>query len=343
MPQKKKNKAKPKQKPKPPAERLPDAGGAAGPAVPGEDGGLRYDATSVKGCYVYTAGCFWALGEEAFDADDDGVPEIAVDPDEAVLSVVNAKDRTRSFTVSVSGPAAQRLTSNAGVLPAGLQSDGPGPPQPCVTFIATVPPKTIVDLCFLPSASLDDLQIDSDVQELTTHPDPFRAILPQHAALTFPLQGAGPWLCTQEPGGRFTHHFAGNYHAVDFRCAVGTPVVAVDDGVVAGVHVGNTASGVHVSALFKWNSLAVRLSSGALAEYVHLQHGSARVKEGDAVVRGQVLACSGAVGFCPEPHLHFQLLESQADTAVSLPCSFGASSFTPVSGKFYDAEGAVSD
>ncbi|KAJ9466609.1 hypothetical protein DIPPA_27043 [Diplonema papillatum] len=62
-------------------------------------------------------------------------------------------------------------------------------------------------------------------------------------------------------------------------------------------------------------------------------------QEGDAVVCGQVLACSGAVGFCPEPPVHFQL-ESQA---VSLPCSFVASSFTPVSGRFYDAEGAISD
>jgi len=32
--------------------------------------------------------------------------------------------------------------------------------------------------------------------------------------------------------GHFTHFFPNNCHAVDFECEVGTPVVAISDGII---------------------------------------------------------------------------------------------------------------
>lgn len=61
--------------------------------------------------------------------------------------------------------------------------------------------------------------MDSDVQELQLHPS-----AEHHSsahAYPFPLEGEGPFLCTQGINGGLTHFFAGSYHAVDFRCPVG--------------------------------------------------------------------------------------------------------------------------
>ena len=49
---------------------------------------------------------------------------------------------------------------------------------------------------------------------------------------------------------------------------------------------------------------------GQFAYYMHLQPGSLRVKAGDRVQRGQVLARVGASGDAREPHLHFEVTTS---------------------------------
>ncbi len=66
-------------------------------------------------------------------------------------------------------------------------------------------------------------------------------------------------------------------------------------------------SGIGVSNLYRWNSVTLRLSDGGVAEYVHIQHGSVTVAVGDAVAQGQTICVSGQAGFCPRPHLHFQV------------------------------------
>jgi hypothetical protein len=55
------------------------------------------------------------------------------------------------------------------------------------------------------------------------------------------------------------------------RCAVGTPVVAIGPGVVTEVLDSNTASGIHTSNLYKWNSIAIELDNDSVVEYVHIK------------------------------------------------------------------------
>jgi murein DD-endopeptidase MepM/ murein hydrolase activator NlpD len=52
------------------------------------------------------------------------------------------------------------------------------------------------------------------------------------------------------------------------------------------------------------------LGRGQFANYHHLQPGSLRVKVGDRVRRGQVLARVGDSGDAREPHLHFEVITS---------------------------------
>jgi hypothetical protein len=58
------------------------------------------------------------------------------------------------------------------------------------------------------------------------------------------------------------------------------------------------------------NTITLDLGGGQFAYYMHLQPGSLRVKVGDRVRRGQVLARIGASGDAREPHLHFEVTTS---------------------------------
>ncbi len=58
------------------------------------------------------------------------------------------------------------------------------------------------------------------------------------------------------------------------------------------------------------NTITLDLGGGQFAYYMHLQPGSLRVKAGDRVRRGKVLARVGDSGDAREPHLHFEVTTS---------------------------------
>jgi hypothetical protein len=57
------------------------------------------------------------------------------------------------------------------------------------------------------------------------------------------------------------------------------------------------------------NQVTIALPSGQYAAYFHLQPGSVRVKAGDKVRRGQLIARIGNSGDARWPHLHFQVTD----------------------------------
>jgi hypothetical protein len=103
--------------------------------------------------------------------------------------------------------------------------------------------------------------------------------------------------------------------------AYGKPVLAVADGTVVSVrdgipdnvprHNGEFTPAVEMTpdTVFG-NHIVLDLGGQQFASYLHLQPGSMRVKVGDHVRRGQVLAKIGGSGDAREPHLHFQVQTS---------------------------------
>ena len=89
----------------------------------------------------------------------------------------------------------------------------------------------------------------------------------------------------------------GRGHAgMDFKTPIGTEISAPQAGKVLRSNWNWGANG---------NCLEVELADGTLAKFLHLSEN--KVKPGDAVTAGQVIALSGNTGHSTAPHLHYQL------------------------------------
>jgi biotin carboxyl carrier protein len=99
--------------------------------------------------------------------------------------------------------------------------------------------------------------------------------------------------------------------------AYGTPILAVADGIVAETKdsIPENVPGANSRAVpidlitVGGNHVALDIGGGKYALYAHVQPGSLKVKVGDHVKRGQVLALLGNSGNSTEPHVHFQIAD----------------------------------
>ena len=319
-----------------------------------------------------------------FEGEEDNVPDVAIDTDERTLSFCNVENETKVAYISVYDTKC--IGSNRQVLRQGSTTDNNGITNSCVTFIVLCPSYTFVHLCYLdimPDADITQTRIESDVQEWNQHPNP----QDEHPmSLGFPLgqcddgdakedddekqsKSSSSYLCTQGVDGELTHFFSGNLHAIDFRCPIGTPLLAVADGTVIESTDNNTLTGIAVSNLFEWNSVIIQVNvdendeeqghiEGPLfVEYVHIS--KSYVRKGDVVKKGQPIGLSGSVGFSPEPHLHFSAFRSSDPTAPTVGIKFQidfqgdnnhdkydntnntTTTYIPKAGHFYSAYGEV--
>ncbi|MDP3772142.1 MAG: peptidoglycan DD-metalloendopeptidase family protein [bacterium] len=96
------------------------------------------------------------------------------------------------------------------------------------------------------------------------------------------------------------------HNGVDFRAAIGTPVLSSESGVIAGV--GDTDVGCRGASYGKW--VLIRHDNHLATIYAHLS--SINTSTGARVVRGTVIGYSGATGYATGPHLHFGLYAAEA-------------------------------
>jgi murein DD-endopeptidase MepM/ murein hydrolase activator NlpD len=111
----------------------------------------------------------------------------------------------------------------------------------------------------------------------------------------------------------------------------GAEVLAVADGRIADAkddiaeNGGATERGARQITLANvlGNYLVLDVGNMRFALYAHLQPGSLKVKAGDSVKAGQVLALLGNSGNSDEPHLHFQVTDGVMPMAAEgIPCEF---------------------
>lgn len=142
----------------------------------------------------------------------------------------------------------------------------------------------------------------------------------------------GEWTVTQGHDGTFTHkdewgkafdfmilddegksYQSGGLSCEDYYC-FGKPVTAPADGFVVETinHIEDNPVG-EVNTTHNWgNSIVIQHVPGIYAQLSHLKKDSLKVKKGDYVKSGDVLAQCGNSGRSPYPHLHFQIQNNPA-------------------------------
>lgn len=138
----------------------------------------------------------------------------------------------------------------------------------------------------------------------------------------FPVASITAHKITQAFNGRFSHNQRPNIYAVDIAMAVGTDIQAARSGTVFGVKDDYHMGGAKKYFLDKANYISVLHEDGTYADYAHILLGSAVVKPGDFVAKGEVIAQSGTSGYSTGPHLHFVVRANEGGKTVSLPFEF---------------------
>ena len=93
----------------------------------------------------------------------------------------------------------------------------------------------------------------------------------------------------------------GGNEGINIAVPEGTPVKAAESGTVA--YAGSELKGYG-------NLVLIRHANGYVSAYAH--NGELKVKRGDTVKRGQVVASSGQTGNVSSPQLHFELRKGSA-------------------------------
>ncbi|GJJ00982.1 peptidase M23 [Duganella rhizosphaerae] len=115
--------------------------------------------------------------------------------------------------------------------------------------------------------------------------------------------------------------YGGDARDVRAYYAYGENVLAVADGTIAAArndmpdNIPRTKDGFTPAVPITMDNIAgnfivIDLGDGQFAQYAHLQPGSVRVKAGDRVRRGQLIARVGNSGDARVPHLHFQVADA---------------------------------
>lgn len=110
------------------------------------------------------------------------------------------------------------------------------------------------------------------------------------------------FLLFQGYNGSFSHQYE---NALDFTMPEGTEVLSAREGIVIKVVDDNSESCPQQECIKYNNYITVYHADGTFANYLHIKYKGSKVKPGDNVKKGQVIALSGNTGFSSGPHLHF--------------------------------------
>lgn len=139
---------------------------------------------------------------------------------------------------------------------------------------------------------------------------------------SLPYEKGSTYRVSQAFGGSFSH-FGNEKCAIDFVMPEGTPICAARGGKVIGVRDYYSGNGIDELYKNRNNYIMIRHSDGTTGEYKHIKTGGAKVKTGDIVEQGNVIALSGNVGYSTAPHLHFFVYKAiDGKTRETIPVKF---------------------
>lgn len=137
--------------------------------------------------------------------------------------------------------------------------------------------------------------------------------LPGANVLSWPLENVFVTQLFGKTSSSARLYTSGSHSGVDFRASVGTPVLAMADGIVAGV--GDTDTTCPGASFGKW--IFIEYNNGLSSAYGHLS--LSKVSVGQKVSRGEVVGYSGNTGHTTGPHLHVTIYAKVAAKVQTLP------------------------
>jgi len=117
-----------------------------------------------------------------------------------------------------------------------------------------------------------------------------------------PFQKGKTYNVYQGYNGKFSHQ---DENSIDFTMPEGSEILAAREGMVVQVVQNNTESCAEQECEKFNNYITVMHPDGTFASYLHIKYNGAKLKLGDPVKKGDVIAYSGSVGWSSGPHLHF--------------------------------------
>lgn len=145
-----------------------------------------------------------------------------------------------------------------------------------------------------------------------------------------PFPAGQEYAISQGFGGQRTHSTPDSEYAIDIVMPIGTPVLAVSDGVVMDVEEDfNRGGSDRDKYMDKANHVRVLHEDGTMALYAHLDLASVSVRPGSRIRAGQRIARSGNTGFSSGPHLHFAIQRNVGMELLSIPFKFETATGVP--------------
>lgn len=98
-------------------------------------------------------------------------------------------------------------------------------------------------------------------------------------------------------------------NAIDFVLPEGANIYAAEEGEILLVKDDSNEGGVDPKYNDDkyFNYISIKHKNKEISEYIHLKYKSAKIKVGDKVKKGQLIALNGNTGFSTTPHLHFHV------------------------------------
>lgn len=103
--------------------------------------------------------------------------------------------------------------------------------------------------------------------------------------------------------------------AIELVAELETAVLAPLDGTVVAVIDSHQEYGPSNEHAHQANFIQIQHDGGEISDLIHLEAGSALVREGRQVRQGQVLAWTGLSGWMTDPHLHWNVFRSNGSEA----------------------------
>ena len=154
-----------------------------------------------------------------------------------------------------------------------------------------------------------------DPKAVHTPDQPYRP--PFAAAKQFEISQAFP--------DEITHVTPSSRYAIDIVMPVQTAIYAARGGVIVEIAHNNFRGGEDRDKYgAQANLVKILHDDGSFALYAHLSWDSIRVRVGQHVERGELIAASGNTGFTTGPHLHFVVLRNAGLRTESVPITFSA-------------------